>query len=374
MSIGIYVHIPYCNSKCHYCDFVSSIDKSSVADYIDALKSELTMRKSAMGDIVDTIYIGGGTPTCINKSYIGDILSTIKNNYVLDENAEITIEANPSTVTLDSAKYYKQIGINRVSIGLQSSDDKVLKSIGRQHKLRDFINTVNIFKRSGITNISADIILGLPGQTKNQVLRALEIAINLSIKHISAYGLSLEKGTKLYQMVNKGTISLPSEDESVSFYDTVCNYLAGHKIYRYEISNFASPSYECKHNLNCWQWKRYIGVGVAAHSFINDTRFSNVHKVDNYIDKIKSGKLPISTRHKLILSESEYEYIMLGMRLEQGMDIVKFNEIFLTDFVARYKDTLNKLERIGLIVYDNHSVSIRPEKMYIANSILLEFM
>lgn len=376
MSLGLYVHIPFCQTKCYYCDFVSRAGYLEKArPYSDALIKEIVKQsKKLKGEKISSIYFGGGTPSVMPLDCLTDIMTAIRENLCIEENAEITTEMNPSSSSLNFIKLMQEIGFNRFSVGLQSADDAILKGVGRQHGVKDFVNTVTTLRKCGISNISADVMLGLPKQTNQSLISTIELLLQHKIPHISVYGLKVENGTRLKQMIDKGLAKVPSDDDAAEMYDLVYAKLEANKIYRYEVSNFSAVGYECKHNLNYWNWGRYLGVGAAAHSFLNDTRLANVNDIDNYIHKLAHDKLPVSKRHKLKLEEAEFEYIMLALRLERGMDIAGFNRIFCTDFIKRYHFVIKKLERLGLVVYDSNFINVVSGKMYMLNSILVEFM
>lgn len=375
-GITIYIHIPYCKSKCVYCSFVSFADRcNEIPMYIERLKKELRLRaEQAVGKKVFAVYFGGGTPSLLNPKQIKGVLDEIRAHYDLSENAEITIEMNPAANNAYLINRLTEIGVNRVSVGFQTSDDGILKELKRPHTRADFIATVNKLKRAGLTNISTDIMLGLPHQNMSTIRRTLDILLKFEVPHISAYALKLERGTPLYKAVNNGHVYLPDDDESADMYDYVYKTLESNKIYRYEVSNFSKVGYECRHNINYWERGHYIGVGLNAHGFVEDTRYSNLRDMEKYIARLDADKLPTSVRNKMTLKESEFEYIMLNLRMDRGLDVDKFNEAFYTDFLKRYDKLLRRLQTIGVITYDEHNVAVRPEKMGVLNSVLTEFL
>ncbi|MEG2086544.1 MAG: radical SAM family heme chaperone HemW [Clostridia bacterium] len=375
-NIGIYIHFPFCKSKCIYCNFLSYPQKEAlIPEYVSVVNEELKLWSEKTEDFtISSVYFGGGTPSLMTAKQLKSIMTTLKEKYALSKDCEISMEMNPASNTAALISRLTDCGINRVSVGLQTDDDYILREIKRPHTTKDYILTIKRLKNAGIKNISTDIILGLPHQNNATVKHTLQLLVDLQIPHISAYGLKVEKGTPLYKLVRDGIMLLPEEDETVDMYDLVFKTLEKQKIYRYEVSNFAKVGYECKHNINYWEQGRYLGVGLNASGFIGDTRYTNLQDMDKYIQRVKEGKRPESKRHKLSLKETEFEYLMLSLRMERGMDIDKFNEIYYTDFLSRYKTVINKLEKIGVIVYDNHNISVRSEKMYLLNSVLVEFM
>lgn len=333
-EIGIYVHIPFCKQKCLYCDFISFegiIEKEE--QYTEALKKEIIENaKKIENDIVTTIYVGGGTPSYIDSKYIIDILETIKKNYNIKKNAEITIEVNPGTVTKEKLKDYKNVGINRLSIGLQSTNNKILKEIGRIHTYEDFLETYQMARRVGFKNINVDLMLALPNQDCKILVDSLQEIIKLSPEHISIYSLILEEGTRLQKLAEQGSITLPKDEIERKMYWDTKKVLEKNGYIHYEISNFAKSGYESRHNLNCWKQKPYLGFGLSAHSYYNKTRYSNVTNIKQYIDVEKGFVLTYNTKiiHEIQTKQDEQkEYMMLGLRKIEGVSISDFKNKFV---------------------------------------------
>lgn len=287
-DIGLYIHIPFCRSKCYYCDFISFANKEQVVeDYIQAVIKEIENANLSKYNI-NTVYIGGGTPSLINSIYIGKILEAIKRNTSLDD-TEITAEVNPGTVSKGKLKDYISFGINRLSIGLQSADDNLLKQIGRIHNYDQFLETYKTAREVGFKNINVDLMLGLPNQSLDTLINSLDKVILLDPEHISLYSLILEEGTKLYDMVENSKLKVISEDLERKMYWETKKALEEAGYIHYEISNFAKTGYSSKHNLDCWNQKEYIGIGVASHSYLDKTRYSNTTILEDYINNINSG-------------------------------------------------------------------------------------
>ncbi len=333
-EIGIYVHIPFCKQKCLYCDFISFegiIEKEE--QYTEALKKEIIENaKKIENDIVTTIYVGGGTPSYIDSKYIIDILETIKKNYNIKKNAEITIEVNPGTATKEKLKDYKNVGINRLSIGLQSTNNKILKEIGRIHTYEDFLETYQMARRVGFKNINVDLMLALPNQDCKILVDSLQEIIKLSPEHISIYSLILEEGTRLQKLAEQGSITLPKDEIERKMYWDTKKVLEKNGYIHYEISNFAKSGYESRHNLNCWKQKPYLGFGLSAHSYYNKTRYSNVTNIKQYIDVEKGFVLTHNTKiiHEIQTKQDEQkEYMMLGLRKIEGVSISDFKNKFV---------------------------------------------
>ena len=300
-QIGLYIHIPFCKRKCSYCDFCSYAEKQDlISKYIKCLLQEIKEVGSnnradfeiGKDDLfsVKTIYIGGGTPSLIESKYIVQTIEEIKSNFELDENAEITIEVNPGTVTLEKLEDYNKVGINRLSIGLQSTQDEILKEIGRIHNFEQFLETYKLAKKVGFKNINVDLMLGLPNQRIIDLKESLEEIIKLQPEHISVYSLIVEDGTPIANKIEKGELELPDEDTERNMYWYVKNTLELNGYKHYEISNFAKKGYESKHNMNCWNQMEYVGIGTAAHSYRDITRYSNTEDIKEYIKNVQKGE------------------------------------------------------------------------------------
>ena len=379
-ELGIYIHIPFCKSKCYYCDFISYPNKINLAkDYINALKKEISQFDFANYDVT-TIYIGGGTPSYINENEISEILEIIKNkikgNKTKFKDIEITIEVNPGTVTLEKLKTYKKAGINRLSIGLQSTEDRLLKEIGRIHSYSEFLDTYKTAEAVGFNNINVDLMIALPNQTIKDIRESLEDIIKLNPNHISVYSLIIEEGTVIEQKLNQGKITLPEDEEERRMYWFVKNFLELNGYKHYEISNFAKSGYESKHNLNCWNQEEYIGFGISAHSYLNNIRFGNQEDLEQYIKNINENKLQenIKIEEKQTKEEQENEFMMLGFRKIEGVNIAKFKEKFIENPLFLYNKELEKLSNQGLIEVDLNYIRLTNKGLDLANMVFKEFV
>ena len=379
-ELGIYIHIPFCKQKCYYCDFVSYANKEEkIQEYIKCLQKEIEMESEKYKNEeyeITTIYIGGGTPSFIDASYIERIINTIKQNYKLYENPEITIEANPGTINEEKIKKYKDIGINRISIGLQTTKDNLLKQIGRIHTYEEFLNCYKIVKKIGIDNINVDLMLGLPNQTLEDLKESLIEVINLKPNHISLYSLILEENTILEKMVNRKEIALPSEDVEREMYWTTKNILEENGYIHYEISNFSKKGYESKHNLNCWNQKEYLGFGVAAHSYIKNKRYCNTNNIEEYIKNVQNGKI-LNNRTICEIQnkiEEQKEYMLLGLRKIQGVDIQEFKNKFIDNPIYIFHKELEKLVKEELVEIDLNQIKLTSKGLDFANLVWEEFV
>ena len=372
-ELGIYIHIPFCVKKCYYCDFVSFTNQNAnIKKYIQAILKELEQYDLNKYNIT-TIYIGGGTPSAISSAYIVNILEKIKekleNNNTEWKDIEITIEVNPRTVTKEKLQDYKSVGINRLSIGLQTTNDNLLKIIGRIHTYEEFLETYKLAEEVGFKNINVDLMIGLPSQTIQDLKDSLNKVIKLEPKHISTYSLILEENTVLEKLVESGKLILPDEDMERQMYWYVKNTLELNGYNHYEISNFAKEGFESKHNLNCWEQKQYIGLGLAASSYINNERYSNVGDMKKYLNG--SGKI-IEERQSI--EDTEKEYMLLGLRKINGVNISKFKEKFACNPLFLFREELNKLVMDKLIAVDTNNIKLTNKGLDFANLVWEEFV
>lgn len=375
-ELSLYIHIPFCVSKCYYCDFSSFANKSNVIDdYINSLMIELNLYKEKIKDYnIRTIFIGGGTPSCIDEKYIHRILEFIYKNFNTTESMEVTIEANPGTLDREKVNVYKEVGINRVSMGVQTLDNDLLKSIGRIHNVHDFYRSYEILREENIKNINVDLIFGLPNQTLDHVLDSLNKVIQLKVEHISYYGLILEEGTRLYKLYNDGKIALPNEDTERLMYHKATEYLVDYGYNHYEISNYALPNYECKHNLVYWEVKPYLGVGLSSHSNMNGKRFWNTSNIDIYIEKLNKQVLPIEDE-EIINRETEIgEFCILGLRKIAGINKAEFYNRFGVEIESVYKDIINKHIENRLIINDDNYIRLTKRGLDLSNLVEIDFL
>jgi len=363
-EIGIYVHIPFCKQKCLYCDFCSfCVEKNVQEKYFQSLENEIV--KKVGNFLVKSIYFGGGTPSSVEEKYIVSTLNLIKSKYKVKNSAEITIECNPCSVDLKKLEAYKKAGFNRISFGIQSFDDMVLKSIGRLHTAEQAEKAVEFAQKAGFMNISCDLMIGLPYQTKDMLLSDVRKLEKLGVNHISSYMLQLEEGTPLCGLVKNGKLTVANEDEQAALYDDVVRELGELGYEQYEVSNFAKNRTFSNHNLNYWRRGEYLGFGLSAHSFLNEKRFANSVLFDEY----ENGN--ISMIENLSKEDIVTEIIMLGFRYFEGVDLKKLKAI---DSKKVEEIKKSQFVKDGIIKIENGRAILSPKYYAINNEIMLEFI
>ena len=366
---GIYIHVPFCRHKCSYCDFTSFPDKIDYAEaYMACVYKEMKMRGEELKDYeFDTVYFGGGTPSYIPPKLILGAMNRLRECFKIKKDAEITLELNPGTIGESKVKTYLQAGINRFSIGLQTAIDAQLSDLGRIHNARDYVFATKLLEGQ---NFSTDIMLGLKGQTKEDVQKTVELASACGSKHISMYALTVEDGTPIYTDYLNG--ELPDADEVAELYEYGYQLLKEKGFERYEISNFAQKGYESKHNLNYWKRGEYIGFGVSASSFMRGKRFTNTFDLDEYMKCVISGFYPAVTSEEVDENDAKFEFLMLALRTSRGVSLKEYKEKFGAslgeDFPNAFKKTAKYLELNGDLL------KIKDEYLYVQNSILMPFM
>lgn len=375
-DLSLYIHIPFCMSKCYYCDFTSfPNNKEKIQGYIDSLIKELELYKERIKDYnINTIFIGGGTPSCIDANYIYKILEYINCNFNVSKTCEISIETNPGTLNKEKVKIYKESGINRVSMGVQSLKEDLLKVIGRIHNADDFYKSLELLRKADLNNVNVDLMFGLPGQTLDMVLDSLKKVVELNIEHISYYSLILEENTKLYNMYNQEKITLPNEDVERDMYHKTREYLINRGYEHYEISNYALSNYECKHNLTYWNVMPYLGVGLGSHSNIEGKRFWNTIHIDKYIEKLKENIIPIEDEEIIDINTEIEEFCILGFRKIQGIDKKQFKLRFNNEIETIYKDIINKHVNNGLVINSEDFISLTNRGLDLANLVEMDFL
>ena len=369
MSVGIYIHIPFCVSKCNYCDFNSHTFTSGEREsYVEALCREIELYS---GDLsADTVYFGGGTPTVLRTDDLIRILSSVRNKFLLSDLCEITFECNPKTIDYEGFALLKSAGFNRLSVGVQSTDDEQLKILGRIHTAEDCEKCIYEAKRAGFDNISADLMYGIPNQNLKSLDKTLNVIREYKIQHISAYTLKIEEGTPFSHM----RLNIVNDDECADMYEYIVKFLKSEGFNRYEISNFSKPGYESGHNLKYWNCDDYIGFGAGAHSLISGERFSNIKNSDEYIEKINAEKSVIDNKRVLSDFEKMSEFVFLGLRLSGGVSVSEFKKRFSFDIYDIFKTQLDRNIRRGTIIKKNDRLIIPDKFVFVSNAIMSEFV
>lgn len=379
-NISIYIHIPFCKKKCFYCDFVSFDNKDElIQKYVDALCEEILKNAEILSEYnIKTIYFGGGTPSIIDSKYIVQIMNILKLFNINNNLEEVTIEVNPNSITPVKLQDYYNCGINRLSIGLQSTHDKILRNIGRSHTFKDFKDTLKNAKNAGFTNISVDLIYPLPGLNltsfKDSLNSIMKLKDEFNIKHISVYNLEVHENTRLAFLLKEGFLSLCGEDEEYKMREALNQILKMHGYNKYEVSNYSQPSFESKHNLCYWNQDKYLGFGVNASSFFNLKRYKNTSSIEKYINGINNNQNIIEESEELDKLGLMKEYAILKLRLKKGINILEFKEKFDTDIFDIFNTELASLKKDNLIFINDDNIFLTNRGEEVANIVWERFI
>ena len=400
--IELYIHIPFCVKKCDYCDFLSApADLETKEKYVEALINEIKLNKNKMSEyVVDTVFIGGGTPSLLEENQISKIMSVLRDNCNMSENPEITIECNPGTITESKLLEYKKSGINRISFGLQSANDEELKSIGRIHNYAGFLESYNLARKCGFDNINVDLMSALPGQTLKSYEETLNKVVRLEPEHISAYSLIVEENTLMYYRVKKAQIKginiLPDEESERKMYYLTNNILRSNGYRKYEISNYSKPGKECKHNIGYWQRKEYLGFGIGAASLYKENRYNNISDINKYIEvltnNIKENSISnvgnssevenqvnilnsiVKNLQQLTERDRMEEFMFLGLRMMEGVSMEKFERYFGKPYMEVYGKVQKRMEDKRFLINDNGYVKLTEFGIDLSNYVMSEFL
>ena len=376
--LGLYFHVPFCKSKCAYCDFYSFVPTGEgiYERYVRALIKHMEIYGKSCRDYApDTVFIGGGTPTAMPVERLLELIGAIKRNFSLTKGVEFTVEANPATVSLKDMKRLRRAGVNRLSMGLQSADNAELAALSRIHRREDFEEAFRNARDAKIGNINVDVMYGTPGQTVRSVLRTLDWVTRLGPEHISFYNLKIEPGTPFAQMRDK--LDLPGEDAEYEMYMRGVELLASRGYAQYEISNFAKPGYQCMHNIKYWNCDEYLGLGASAHSFFNGSRFSFCRDAERYMRALEDPEANVritDSNEEIRPMERVGEYVMLRMRLAEGISGRDFFRLFGKDFERMYGRYLSKYIDGGFVVKNGDRYSFTPRGMFVSNYILSDIL
>lgn len=375
--LGLYVHVPFCAQKCNYCDFNSYKieEKNQKKDYLISIKKEMELYKEEFKNKEFTsVFLGGGTPSILTPEELTILMENIYSNFNIKRDAEITMECNPGTLNKVKLKAIKSLGINRLSMGLQVTQDHHLKYIGRIHTYEQFEKNYKDAIEVGIDNINVDLMYSLPNQSFDEWKETLNKIINLNPSHISAYSLILEEGTKFYDMYLNKEFELNDEEVDISIYNYTIDTLYKNGYHQYEISNYAKDNFECKHNVLYWKCEEYVGIGASASGYFNGIRYNNICELDNYEKMILEGEKPIEWEEKLSIKDEIEESIFLGLRMNEGIQISDFKEKYNFDFEKEYKNEIEKLSKMELIEIDNNRMKLTQKGREISNSVFVEFI
>ncbi len=365
---GLYVHIPFCLRKCKYCDFNSfALSKEDKEKYLSALFEEM---EEYRGEKCDTVFLGGGTPTALDRNELKELIEKIQTTFTLSEDCEFTAEANPNSADFEKLALMRKMGVNRLSIGVQSFNDSELAALGRLHSAREAEETVAAARKCGFENISIDLMSAIPGQNMESFKRNLDIALKQNTEHISCYSLILEEGTPLYAEYEKGALILVDEDEEREMYELAVKELEKAGYIQYEISNFAKPGYKSRHNIKYWRCEDYIGVGISAHSYADGVRYSNTGIFKDYV----SGKYKPRETEVLCENDKISEFMFLGLRMTCGISKEEFFEKFGKNIYDVYGKQLSKFKKMGMIEEENECIRLSHRAVSVSNQIMCEFL
>jgi oxygen-independent coproporphyrinogen-3 oxidase len=383
MKAGVYIHIPFCRSRCSYCDFATDVYRSgeAVERYVDALCKEISNFKFQISDSenqgpkpenrIETIYFGGGTPSLLSAAQLEKILSAIHQTFAVEENIEFTLEMNPATVTAEKLRAFKSLGVNRASFGVQTFNDRALKLLARGHDARDARQTFELLRRAGFDNISFDLIAGLPRQTLADWERNLDEALKLNPEHLSLYLLEIHEGTPLAEQIRARRQPAPDEDLSGAMYELMIEKTSAAGFAQYEISNFARARFESKHNSKYWLCEPVFAFGVSAHSFDGARRRANERDTNRYVSLIETGASPIVFREEIDLAS---EFVFLGLRMMRGVDLVNYEKNFGVDLISKYAEELERLTSLGLIEIIENRLRLTRKGALFSNEVFACFV
>ena len=387
-SLGVYIQVPFCQTKCTYCNFHTGVVSATrFAPYVDAVCAEIAQRAElyeaagvelpvalARGAVADSVYIGGGTPSLLDPAHLRRCVDAIRGAFAADLK-EVTLEADPETITAEKAAAWKTAGIGRISFGVQSFCDAELKAAGRMHRRADVFRAVPLLREAGISNISFDLIAGLPGQTRESWRESLEQLAALGPQHVSIYLLEVDEGSRLGSEILRGgarygAARVPAEDEMAEFYEAACEFLERAGFHHYEISNWSRPGFESRHNLKYWRREPYLGFGAGAHSFSGEQRWANAHDAAEYVAAIRAGKLPIEQLETVTRESALEEELFLGLRKLDGIDVA----VLEREYGVAVEPRFERLMSAGLVEKEGSCVRLAPGKLSIANEVFVELM
>lgn len=376
MTESAYIHIPFCSQICNYCDFNKVfIHRQPVDEYLESLRKEMeTTITTIPTSGLKTIYIGGGTPTSLNERQVEVMLKSIREVLPFSEGYEFTMEANPDDVSEEKLRVMKEYGVNRISYGVQTFDAGLLERLGRTHTEAHVFKTIDMTQRLGFDNVNIDLMYGLPEQTMEQVILTLQKAFTLGIQHISAYSLIVEPKTIFYNEMNKGSLRLPKQDDEATMYEYIMEEMEKNNLYQYEISNFANPGHESRHNLTYWNNEEYYGFGAGAHGYVSGERISNIAPINRYIDTVNNEGRAILQTHQVTERESVEEEMFLGLRKFKGVSIDTFQQKFKKSMYDVFGDEIKELLELELIEIKDNAVCLTEKGRLLGNEVFEKFI
>lgn len=374
---ALYIHIPFCLRKCRYCDFVSyPYNESAARLYVNGLRREMELRvgnKYEQRRTLSSVFIGGGTPTCLSTELLLEIITLIKGYYKLSLDVEFTIEANPGTVDAGKLCALRLAGVNRLSLGAQACTESTLRTLGRIHNHEQTVSAVRQAREAGFDNINLDLIFEVPGQTLTEWQRCLEQVIDLTPEHVSAYGLQLEEGTLLKEQVDSGFLQPCAEEDGLNMYQAAVHILQSAGLEQYEISNFARFGKQCRHNLVYWQNGAYLGLGPAAHSRLGNVRMSNEANLLNYTARLSAGTLPVVWSEDITPENDIFETVFLGLRMTEGLDLERFRQRFGRPLIEVYPGLVEILVNKGQLELRGNHLCLTSTGLLVSNAVMCEF-
>lgn len=371
---GIYIHMPFCKVKCMYCDFYSVADKDeAIPTFFDALIKEIEICETDTRDwIIDTIFIGGGTPSLMTPYQLESLIKALDKKFDLTHVSEFTLEANPGEAPLEQLKSFKALGVNRISIGVQSLQPSLLQFLTRIHGPEEVFKTFDTARQAGFENINCDLIFSIPNQTMKIWENDLKRILDLGPEHMSCYSLTVEKGTQLYQYVNRGKVKMPNDDQSAAYYRWAQSTMADYGYRQYEISNWSKPKLECNHNFHYWEIDPYLAFGPSAHGFDGKSRFSNINDLDSYINKLVKGDSPLQHIEKLTRKNYTNELIGFGLRINKGINLENISNEFKSKFDQRIVDIKYKWGKY--LIQEGNRLRLTEEGYAFADAIAVDLL
>ncbi len=380
MNAALYIHFPFCIKKCYYCDFYSVEENAArITAWLNGLKREVSLYAShaiVKDFLFKTLYLGGGTPSILKPAQLEKLLCHVREKFSFDPQIETSMEVNPETVTLNKLKSYRDLGIHRLSIGIQSFDDRELKTLGRIHDAGRAVDCIRMAQDAGFKDIGLDLIFAIPGQTLASWTSNLRRAIESQAQHISIYGLTIERGTSMEDRIRRGELRQLSDELQRAMYLEGIDMLVKNGYLHYEISNFAQPGHESLHNRMYWKGLSYLGLGPSAHSFWNSRRQWNIRDVGMYADRLKQNVLPVENFETLTIEQEMLEFILLNLRQHTGIDLRLFREKFQIDFLKKFENELDRIQSMkeALICFDNDRLRLTPHGFVLYDEILYKFV